>query len=117
VFAKPDGPTCHTGTISCFHNTYVPAIKTIVDLNTIIEQRSIKMPKDSYTTSLFKSGVKRISQKVGEEGVETALAATAGDNKELANESSDLIYHLLVLLRAKNLDFSEVCKVLKSRMK
>jgi phosphoribosyl-ATP pyrophosphohydrolase/phosphoribosyl-AMP cyclohydrolase len=77
----------------------------------------VKSPKGSYTASLFASGVKRISQKVGEEGVETALAAAAGDNMELTNEASDLIYHLLVLLKAKKLDFDAVSKVLKGRMK
>ncbi len=72
-------------------------------------------PKDSYTTRLFEAGVKRIAQKVGEEGLETALAAVAGDREELTNEAADLLYHLLVLLRASGLNLEDVVKILESR--
>ncbi|MBT8059434.1 MAG: phosphoribosyl-ATP diphosphatase, partial [Gammaproteobacteria bacterium] len=81
----------------------------------LIEKRESERPEGSYTTRLFEAGSKRIAQKVGEEGVETALAATAGDDEELLNESADLLYHLLVLLRSKGLDLDGVVRTLQER--
>lgn len=117
VRARPEGPTCHLGTDTCFdgQGKVAPELAFLAELERIIAERDEQRPADSYTTSLFESGVKRIAQKVGEEGVETALAATAGDDEELLNESADLIYHLLVLLRSRSLDIESLLEVLKNR--
>jgi phosphoribosyl-ATP pyrophosphohydrolase/phosphoribosyl-AMP cyclohydrolase len=122
VLAKPHGPSCHRGTDTCFddalsdHGQHVaPELSFLAGLERLICEREVQRPEGSYTTQLFDAGVKRIAQKVGEEGVETALAATAGDQEELANESADLLYHLLVLLRARDLSLADVVETLKSR--
>jgi len=122
VLAKPHGPSCHRGTDTCFdgalsdHGQRVtPELSFLAGLERLINKREVQRPEGSYTTQLFEAGVKRIAQKVGEEGVETALAATAGDTEELANESADLLYHLLVLLRARDLSLADVVETLKSR--
>lgn len=117
VRAQPKGPTCHTGTDTCFdaEGDVMPDLAFLAGLERLISERNASRPEGSYTTQLFESGVKRIAQKVGEEGVETALAAVAGDNDELLNESADLIYHLLVLLSNQNLDLESVVEVLKNR--
>ena len=121
VLARPQGPTCHRGTDTCFDGESPdaerprPQLAFLAELDRVIAQREAQRPEDSYTTRLFEAGVKRIAQKVGEEGVETALAAAAGSPEELANESADLLYHLLVLLRAKNLDLAEVVRILEAR--
>lgn len=117
VMAVPAGPACHRNTDTCFdgdRNT-LPRLAFLAGLERLVAQRQIERPEGSYTTRLFDAGVKRISQKVGEEGVETALAATSGDIEELANESADLLYHLLVLLRASGLTLADVTAVLQSR--
>lgn len=117
VLARPNGPTCHRNTETCFdEDTMIsPDLAFIAGLERLIAQRETERPQGSYTTKLFEAGVKRIAQKVGEEGVETALAATAGDREELTNESADLLYHLIVLLRACDLSLADVVSVLKSR--
>jgi len=117
VRARPEGPTCHLGTDTCFdgEGKVAPELAFLAELEGVIVKRDNNRPKGSYTTSLFESGVKRIAQKVGEEGVETALAATAGDDEELLNESADLIYHLLVLLRSRKLELGSVIDVLRKR--
>jgi phosphoribosyl-ATP pyrophosphohydrolase/phosphoribosyl-AMP cyclohydrolase len=117
VMAVPAGPTCHRNTDTCFDNdlAVAPKLSFLAGLERLVTEREIQRPDGSYTTRLFESGVKRIAQKVGEEGVETALAAVAGDQQELVNESADLLYHLLVLLRASGADLSEVMGVLQSR--
>jgi phosphoribosyl-ATP pyrophosphohydrolase/phosphoribosyl-AMP cyclohydrolase len=117
VHARPEGPVCHLGTDTCFdgEGKVSPDLAFLAELECVIAERNKTRPKGSYTTTLFESGVKRIAQKVGEEGVETALAATAGDDEELVNESADLIYHLLVLLRSRQLDLSSVIAVLRQR--
>ncbi len=117
VFAVPDGPTCHRGTDSCFDDADParPTLAFLAALERLIAEREEQRPSGSYTTKLFEEGLRRIAQKVGEEGVETALAATGGDNSELANESADLLYHLLVLLRARKLPLEQVLSVLESR--
>jgi len=117
VMAVPAGPACHRNTDTCFdgdRNTF-PQLTFLASLERLIAQRDIDRPEGSYTTTLFDAGIKRMSQKVGEEGVETALAATSGDIEELANESADLLYHLLVLLRASGLTLSDVTAVLQAR--
>jgi phosphoribosyl-ATP pyrophosphohydrolase/phosphoribosyl-AMP cyclohydrolase len=117
VLANPSGPACHRNTDTCFdEETGVsPDLAFIAELERLITRRESERPEGSYTTKLFEAGVKRIAQKVGEEGVETALAATAGDREELSNESADLLYHLLVLLRACDLSLADVVSILKSR--
>lgn len=116
ILVNPIGPTCHTGTNSCFKNS-----KTewgfLYDLEQLLGSRKQADPNTSYTAKLYHDGTKRIAQKVGEEGVETALAATVKDKEELKNESADLIYHLLVLLQDQNLSLQDVIGILKARHK
>ncbi|MBV4365386.1 bifunctional phosphoribosyl-AMP cyclohydrolase/phosphoribosyl-ATP diphosphatase HisIE [Erwinia sp. BNK-24-b] len=116
VLANPVGPTCHRGTSSCFS----PAAADwtfLYQLEQLLAERKHADPKSSYTASLYASGTKRIAQKVGEEGVETALAATVNDRFELTNEASDLVYHLLVLLQDQDLNLSAVIENLRQRHK
>lgn len=117
VLATPAGPTCHRGTDSCFDEEAAvrPELAFLAALERLVAEREQQRPEGSYTTRLFEEGVKRIAQKVGEEGVETALAAAAGDSDELVEESADLLYHLLVLLRASGSSLEEVIDVLKKR--
>ncbi|MBR9908432.1 MAG: bifunctional phosphoribosyl-AMP cyclohydrolase/phosphoribosyl-ATP diphosphatase HisIE [Gammaproteobacteria bacterium] len=113
VLALPNGPTCHLGTRSCFNDEH--AVPMLQKLNDIIESRKGAPVDSSYTASLFAQGIKRAAQKVGEEGVEVALAAVAGDDKELLNESADLLYHLLVVLAARDRSLNDVLAVLAQR--
>lgn len=117
VQVMPSGPTCHTGTATCFGDdggtTTTGAF--LSELETLITARLREAPEGSYTARLASQGVKRIAQKVGEEGVETALAATGGGRDELVSESADLLYHLLVLLRVKDIPLAEVERELARR--
>lgn len=116
VLANANGPTCHTGTESCWSTPdAASSVSFIADLERVIASRKGADADSSYTASLYASGIKRIAQKVGEEGVETALAATVKDLEELKNESADLLYHLLVLLQASDLSLNDVIDVLKKR--
>jgi len=117
ILAQPQGPTCHRGTESCFDGdtAVAPNLAFLAILERLIEQRDRERPEGSYTSRLLNEGTRRIAQKVGEEGVETALAATTGDDEELGNETADLLYHLLVLLRARELPFEQVVATLKDR--
>ena len=115
ILARPEGPTCHTGTASCFGGEGAPGAGFVAELAEILRTRSAADPKESYTARLVASGIKRIAQKVGEEGVETALAATAGDAAELTNEAADLFYHLTLLLQVGGSDWEQVIAVLKQR--
>ncbi len=112
ITARPHGPTCHTGTSSCFGNDVAPFL---TQLARTIASRAGSDQASSYTARLFDDGVKRIAQKVGEEGVETALAAVAGDKAELESEAADLLYHLLVLLEASGSSLDAVIDELKRR--
>ena len=112
VQARPAGPTCHLGRASCFPQA--PA-DGLAELDAVIAQRAQELPEGSYTTRLFEGGIRRIAQKVGEEGVETALAAVAQDEAALLGESADLMYHLLVLLRGGGLGLAEVEALLAAR--
>lgn len=112
VMAEPAGPTCHLGTTSCFPTAPHDVLS---DLDERIAARERERPAGSYTTTLFEAGVRRIAQKVGEEGVETALAAVVQDDAALLGEAADLLYHLVVLLRARGLSLAEAKAVLKSR--
>ena len=117
VLAKPHGPVCHLETDTCFdcEGKQEPSLVFLAELERVIAQRDNDRPPGSYTTDLFEAGTKRIAQKVGEEGVETALAATAGDKQELLNESADLMYHLLVLLRSRGATLRDLTEVLARR--
>lgn len=112
VTARPHGPTCHLGRTSCF--AAAPA-GFLAELDRVVGNRQRARPPDSYTTKLFDAGVHAIAQKVGEEGVETALAAVAQGDAALANEAADLLYHLLVVLRARGLSLNDVTNVLRAR--
>ncbi len=112
VLAHPRGPTCHLGRASCFPDAPGNFLGT---LDALVAERERERPAGSYTTSLFEKGTRRIAQKVGEEGVETALAAVAQGDEELIGESADLLYHLLVLLRARGLGLAEVLQLLETR--
>ncbi|KQN63686.1 bifunctional phosphoribosyl-AMP cyclohydrolase/phosphoribosyl-ATP diphosphatase HisIE [Erwinia sp. E602] len=116
LLVNPVGPTCHLGTSSCFS----PAAADwtfLYQLEQLLAERKHADPESSYTAKLYASGTKRIAQKVGEEGVETALAATVNDRHELTNEASDLIYHLLVLLQDQDLNLSTIIENLRQRHK
>lgn len=117
VLAAPAGPACHRGSDTCFDGDrdVLPDLAFLAALERLIAGREKERPEGSYTTKLFEAGVKRIAQKVGEEGVEIALAAAAGDREELVNEASDLLYHLLVLLRASGTGLPEVVAKLRAR--
>ena len=112
VLAHPRGPTCHLQRTSCFPSAPGDFLR---DLEDLISQRERERPPDSYTTRLFEAGMRAIAQKVGEEGVETALAAVAQGDAELAGEAADLVYHLLVLLRARGMALDDVVAVLRAR--
>ena len=116
VLVNPVGPTCHLGTSSCF-SPATPDWTFLYQLEQLLAERKNADPKSSYTASLYASGTKRIAQKVGEEGVETALAATVHDREELTNEASDLVYHLLVLLQDQDLDLAAIIANLRKRHK
>jgi phosphoribosyl-ATP pyrophosphohydrolase/phosphoribosyl-AMP cyclohydrolase len=115
IEAVPAGPTCHLGTTSCFGDAHAPGVGFLGHLETIIRERHQELPEGSYTTRLFKEGIDRISQKVGEEAIETVIAAKNTERDPLINEVSDLVYHLLVLLREKSVDLNDVVEQLRAR--
>jgi phosphoribosyl-ATP pyrophosphohydrolase/phosphoribosyl-AMP cyclohydrolase len=117
IKAIPHGPTCHTGSKSCFNEESNANHFYILDkLEKLIAERKDKLPSGSYVSSLFNEGLPRIAQKVGEEGVEVVIAAMKADSEdELISESADLLFHLLVLLREKGVSFDSVCEKLVSR--
>ena len=115
VKAVPEGPTCHLGTPSCFGADGAEGVGVLAELERVIASRKAADAGESYTKSLFDKGIKRIAQKVGEEGVETALAAATGDKAELKAEAADLLYHLIVLLQASDMSLGDAVAVLKSR--
>lgn len=115
AIVDPVGPTCHLGTESCFKGEQQPALTFIAQLEQIIAQRKGADPESSYTASLYARGTKRIAQKVGEEGVEVALAAMAKDMDELTCESADLLYHLIVLLQNEGLSLADIAAKLEQR--
>jgi phosphoribosyl-ATP pyrophosphohydrolase/phosphoribosyl-AMP cyclohydrolase len=118
ITARPCGPTCHEGTITCFGNAALTAatrLGFLAQLTGIIEQRRSESPDKSYTARLFAGGTRRVAQKVGEEGVEVALAAVAESDAQLLGESADLLFHLLVLLRTRDLTLEDVVTELAAR--
>lgn len=118
VLAKPTGPTCHKGTESCFAEARRTAAERLAFLGLLestIEARIADKPEGSYTARLFAQGPSRLAQKVGEEGLETALAAVTRDDDGVRSEAADLLFHLLVLLKARGLSFADVIEELRSR--
>ena len=116
IYAIPEGETCHLGQISCFHKEPPIDMHILGKLLQIIDNRSKESPETSYTASLLQKGIKRMAQKVGEEGVEVAISAVSNDKEELKNEVSDLLYHLFVLLKGMDVPLEEVLKILAKRM-
>lgn len=116
IFVIPKGPTCHKNNSSCFHSN-ISEFTFLYKLEKIISTRKHiqSSPTSSYTSYLYKNGINRIAQKVGEEGLETAIAAVTCNTKELIHEISDLIYHVFVLLQYKSLNFSQIIQELKKR--
>jgi len=118
ITADPIGPTCHTGTITCFGNEPVTAaerISFLSKLEAVIAQRIADKPEGSYTARIWERGITRMAQKVGEEGVEVALAAVTQEDAQLVSESADLVYHLALLLKSRNLSLTDVVRELEQR--
>lgn len=112
ISARPHGPTCHLQRASCFAQAEGDFL---ADLDALVARREQERPPGSYTTGLFEHGIRHIAQKVGEEGVETALAAVAQDDTALLGESADLLFHLIVLLRSRGLGLQQAVEVLRQR--
>lgn len=115
VLARPTGPVCHTGTATCFAASPAPAAVFLARLDALVQRRERERPQHSYTTALFTDGIGGIAQKVGEEAVETALAAVTRDDAGVLDEAADLAFHLLVLLRARGLGLADLARRLESR--
>ena len=116
VKVNPQGPTCHTGADTCWNESNTQEdilfLKTLQDF---IDKRKQEMPEESYTTSLFKKGTRKIAQKVGEEAVETVIGAMANDDENFIYEGADLLYHLIVLLTHKGYRIDDLARELKKR--
>ena len=117
IQARPQGPSCHTGSVTCFNDQTPSNIGFLDQLGRLIAERHKTMPEGSYTTSLFSEGKARIAQKVGEEGVELALARMKDDSAEMANEAADLLFHMMVLLEDAGLSLADAISVLEDRHK
>ena len=116
VRVNPSGPACHLGTDTCWGETNdANPLLFLTELQDFINKRHEEMPEGSYTTSLFKDGLNRMAQKVGEEALETVIEATNGTNDRLIYEASDMFYHLIVLLTSKGLRIEDIAKELKER--
>ena len=120
VKAHPDGPVCHTGTDTCWgeenkQSSIDNPLLFLSDLQDFIEQRHREMPEGSYTTSLFKDGLNRMAQKVGEEALELVIEACNGTDERMIYEGSDMLYHLIVLLTSKGLRIEQMAKELQER--
>ncbi|PRY15584.1 phosphoribosyl-ATP pyrophosphatase /phosphoribosyl-AMP cyclohydrolase [Pontibacter ummariensis] len=121
IKVKPAGPTCHTGTTSCFGeeegSNRTAAIRFLAALEEVVQERKVNPVEGSYTNFLYEKGVNKIAQKVGEEAVETVIDAVAGKLDTMKGEAADLLYHLLVLLSATGLELKDVVEVLQERHK
>ena len=121
VKVHPDGPTCHTGTDTCWGESNTPIAQSdsplqfIAELQDFIEKRKEEMPEGSYTTRLFRDGIAKISQKVGEEALETVIEAISGPDDKLVYETGDMVYHLLVMLTARGLRIEDIAEELRRR--
>jgi phosphoribosyl-ATP pyrophosphohydrolase/phosphoribosyl-AMP cyclohydrolase len=117
VHAQPTGPVCHTGVHTCFGDEEVDETSSVFGrLENTIRDRRQHQPEGSYTATLFQQGIGRIAQKVGEEAIETVVAALTQDREALKEESADLLYHLIVLLEERGVRIADVAGVLKKRM-
>ena len=117
IKVNPIGPVCHTGSDTCFDEVNSDPIQFLKYLQDFIDKRYKEMPEGSYTTSLFKKGINRMAQKVGEEAVETVIEATNGTEEGFLYEASDLVYHLIVLLSSKGYRLEDLANELKKRHK
>jgi phosphoribosyl-ATP pyrophosphohydrolase/phosphoribosyl-AMP cyclohydrolase len=117
VKAIPSGPTCHEGTLSCFADAAPNVWSVLTYLEDTIKERKATPSDDSYTSSLFKAGIDKIAQKVGEEGIEVVIEGKNDNKERLLNESADLLFHLMVLWEAKGVSLADVCGVLAERSK
>ena len=118
VIARPRGPACHKGTLTCFGDeprNAATAVGFLVTLEQVIAQRASEKPEASYTARLLDQGISRVAQKVGEEGVELALAGVAASEQKVVEEAADLLFHLLVLLRARGVSLRQVARELEGR--
>lgn len=115
IKANPAGPVCHTGADTCWGEKNEQDIMFLKELQDFIDKRHEEMPEKSYTTSLFKSGVNKMAQKVGEEAVETVIEACNGTDERLIYEGADLLYHLIVLLTSKGYRIEDLARELKER--
>lgn len=115
IKAVPEGPVCHTGTDTCWGEKNEQDVMFLKELQDFIDKRHAEMPEQSYTTSLFKSGVNKMAQKVGEEAVETVIEACNGTDERLIYEGADLLYHLIVLLTSKGYRIEDLARELKER--
>lgn len=115
ITVTPQGPVCHTGTPTCFEQDKPSPLAFIAELGELVRARNINRPEGSYTTRLFEQGRSRIAQKVGEEGVEVALAHMEDNPEKTANEAADLLFHTMVLLEHGGLHLGNVAEILKAR--
>ena len=115
IQVHPEGPVCHTGADTCWGETNERPVLFFQELQDFIRTRHKEMPEGSYTTSLFRSGVNKMAQKVGEEAVETVIEACNGTDDRLIYESADLMYHLIVLLTSKGYGIEDIARELKER--
>ena len=115
IKVHPEGPVCHTGTDTCWGEKNEQDIMFLKERQDFIDKRHAEMPEKSYTTSLFKSGVNKMAQKVGEEAVETIIEACNGTDERLIYEGADLLYHLIVLLTSKGYRIEDLARELKER--
>lgn len=116
IQAKPEGPVCHTGSDTCWGDTNeAPPLTFLTQLQDFIEKRHEEMPEGSYTTSLFRDGLNRMAQKVGEEALELVIEATNGTEERMIYEGADMLYHLIVLLTSKGLRIEDLARELQVR--
>ena len=115
IYANPEGPTCHKGTDTCWGEQNVNSLAFIAELEAIIAQRKAADDQNSYVASLFRDGINKIAQKVGEEAVETVIEAKDNNDQLFLEESADLLFHFLVLLQAKGFKLNDIARTLSSR--
>ncbi|HEX3101133.1 MAG TPA: bifunctional phosphoribosyl-AMP cyclohydrolase/phosphoribosyl-ATP diphosphatase HisIE [Pyrinomonadaceae bacterium] len=115
IKAKPSGPVCHTGAATCFGETNESSTDLLAELEAVIDERRRQRPEDSYVAKLFDKGINKLAQKVGEEAVELVIEAKDDDLDKFNSEAADLLFHYLILLRAKDVSIRDVIKVLETR--
>lgn len=117
IQAEPTGPVCHTGSDTCWNETNTSSLSFLNKIEAIISDRKENPDANSYTSSLFTKGINKVAQKVGEEAVELVIEAKDSNNELFVNEAADLLFHFLILLKAKNMELADVIKVLEERNK